>query len=82
MAEILADLLQKMAGKLHDVVLPLPQRRHIDGEDAETIKEIFAKPAVFHGLVEIPVRGGHHSHADRASPVTAHLLEFSLLKYP
>src|SRR5208283_812181 len=63
-----------------DVIYSVPERRDLNRKHIQPVKEILAKSAVGHGLLQIPVGGGHNAHigATRAvvtDPFIAFLLE-------
>src|SRR5438132_631476 len=43
---------------------PLPQRRHVDADDAQSVIEIFSKFPFADPLLEIRVGGGKDAHVD------------------
>ena len=47
--------LEEVAGQFEDVVLPLPQRRQLDGNDVEAMEQVFTEPAVVHQRLQIEV---------------------------
>ncbi len=44
------------------VIHSLPQGRQNDGNDIQTIKQIFTETTILYRLLEIAVGGGNHSH--------------------
>jgi hypothetical protein len=63
----------KVFTKGRDVLRALAQRRHADGDDVETIKQIFTKQAAGDGLgFEIFVRGGNDAGGGTLDFLTAH----------
>ncbi len=63
-----------------DVLSPISQRRHLDGEDAEAEVEIAPENAVGHGLLEVPVGRGHDPHVDPPGAGGAHPFELPVLQ--
>ena len=62
---------EKMVGQHGDVTLARTQRRKLDGDDAETPVEIFAKFAFLDHLCEVAVRGGNDADIDLDRLATA-----------
>ena len=58
----LAEALEECASQEGNIFAPFAQRRQMNGDDAETIKKIFAKFARGNGLFQVAVGGGDHAH--------------------
>src|SRR6185436_12100784 len=59
-------LLEEVIGEERNVLLPSPQRREVDGEDIESVIEVFAKEAGLDALAQIDAGSGDDAHVDRA----------------
>src|SRR5712692_2569978 len=75
------DLAHEVLHEERDVLAPLPERRHVDGQYIETIEEVVAERPLAHRLAEIDVGGGEHAHVDRDRPHAAHPLHLALLEH-
>src|ERR1051326_2413196 len=64
-----------------DVILPIAQRRDLDGDDAETEKQVATESTSFGLGCEIAVGRGHDAHVDLDWRRSTHALEFLLLEY-
>src|SRR5690606_13596189 len=53
MPELLTRALEEMARELDHVVAPIAERRHLDGEDAQTVIQVFPEFAVRHRTLEV-----------------------------
>ena len=62
-----------------DVSETLPERRKLDGEDIETIIEVFPELSRFHGLREVAVRAGDDAHVHRDVRGVPHPADFLFL---
>ncbi|MNW67030.1 hypothetical protein D3C74_455610 [compost metagenome] len=60
---------------------PLPEGGPAQGEDVETVVEIFTKQAVLHRFLQIPVAGGDDPHVQRDHLAAAEPLHLFLLQY-
>ena len=60
----------------------LPQRRHAQRVDLESVVEIGAKAAFGHLLLQIPVGGGDEAHIHPQRPIGADTLDLALLQGP
>ena len=78
--EPLAALADEMTDEFRDIVLPGPQRRHFDREDAQTIEEIETKPAVGDVLLQIPIGRSQHPDVHAPRRILADALELALLQ--
>ena len=63
-----------------DVVSPLSQRRHLDGEHVEAIKEVLAKASIGHSGGQVTVGRRDHSNVDFDRLCSPDSLELSLLQ--
>ena len=64
------------------VVETLPQRRHVDPQHLEPVKEVGAEAAGLHGLFQRHVRGRQHAHVHFDLPLSAHPLDDALFQHP
>ena len=55
--------LQVVLGEQHDVVLPLPQGRHGEGDDVEPVVEVLAEAPFDHQPLQVGIGGGEETHA-------------------
>src|SRR5207244_12813827 len=62
-----------------DVVGPLPQRRHDDGEYVEPVEQVLAESSLRHSRGEVAVGRSEDAHIDGNRPVAADALEFPYL---
>ncbi len=69
-----------MADEQRDVLLALAQRRQVDGDDIQAIKQVFAEAAVLDLLLELLVGGGQHADIDVDRRVVADASDFFLLQ--
>ena len=81
-AERSADLLQKRLAQRNDIGATVAQRRNLDVEDAEAIKQVLAEVAPLDGFTQIAVGRGDHPDVrlHKAGPTQA--LELALLQNP
>ena len=63
-----------------DVLRPLAQRWHKDGEDLEPVVKVAAKLAVFDHLLQVTVGCGHQTRIHRNGAVAPQSFEFLLLE--
>ena len=78
----LAELFNKIIGKEHNIRLPLPKRRHNDGEDIEPVIEVFPEFSFLYERFQVPVRSGNDSHINFRGCVAAHTFKGLLLEHP
>src|SRR5208282_4650679 len=57
------------------------KRRQRNGEDVQSIEQVFAKMSVADGLGKIAISGGDDAHVDRDRLRAAHSLELTFLKH-
>src|SRR5437667_4629836 len=69
-----------MIDERRDVVAPLTERRDLDRNDVQAVKEILLKFALGDHLAEIAVRGRDDAHVDAFGPFRPERLELALLK--
>src|SRR6266480_6513339 len=62
LAEFLAVLLQEMTEKKWYLRCPLPKRWHVDGQNVQSVIEIFAEAPCLHRFLNINVCCGQHAH--------------------
>src|SRR5215510_17429 len=72
---------EKEHRELRNVRRPLPQRRNTERKHVEAVKEIRAKAAGAHRLLEIAIGRCDHPHVHTDRFVAADRLEFLLLEY-
>ncbi len=63
--------LQKEIGQRQDVLAPLAQRREMDADDIEPVKQILAEAVGFHVAFEVAVGGGEDAHVGAQRLVAA-----------
>src|SRR5579862_2634475 len=80
--EPLAGYLQEMPGEYRDVVLPIPQRRHLDRKDAEPVVEIFAEPSRTDQAFEIAISRRNNADVDPPRRVIADRFKLAVLQHP
>ena len=56
--------LQEAAGQLGNVFLPLPQRRHPDGDDVQPVVEVLAELSLADPVEQVAVGRRHDAHVD------------------
>ena len=64
-----------MPGKQRDVLAPLAQRRHPDGNDVQTVEQILPEAPGLDFRGKLAVGGGNHAHVDLDLGVAADPLE-------
>jgi hypothetical protein len=62
-----------------DVLGPLPQRRHVDGEDVEAVVEVLAEAALSDLVCQVTIGRGDNAHVDLDRPGAAEPLELAFL---
>src|SRR5712692_3667065 len=69
---------QKELRQLRNVLGAFTERRQLDGDDVDSIEQVFPEAALFHRLLEIDVRGGNQAELgfDRLRPADALDLAF------
>ena len=70
-----------MGGQHRDVLGPIAQRRHRDGDDVEPIEQILSKPFLLDHLREILIGRGDDTNIDTDRPRRAEPLELAFLKH-
>src|SRR5207244_3364165 len=65
-----------------NVLLPLAQDWHLDGEDVQPVEEIAPKCTRPHGGVQVTIRRRDQPYIDPDRPVSADTLELALLENP
>ena len=71
-----------MLGQRRDVCGPLPQRWHLDGEDAQAIEQVLPELPGPDFRFQIAVGGGDHTYIHLDGPLVADALELLLLQRP
>src|SRR5437868_15124425 len=72
--------LQELASHGQNVFAALPQGRHDDGHDAQSIEQVATETAAFDLDLERAVRGRDHAHVHAPRAVVADRLERALLQ--
>ena len=74
--EFFAVFIQEMAEEQWNFRRSLTQRRHVDRQHVQSVIEVLAQAARFHGLLNFDVRGGKHAHvdSDHVTPAEARVL--------
>ena len=82
-AEIaLGDREEMLHQRLH-VLGPLPERRHVEVDDAQPVQQVLAELAGGDELVQVAIGGGDHAHVDpRLRVVGADRLDLAVLEKP
>src|SRR5688572_5851719 len=75
----LAQATRKKSGQLQDIAAAFPQRRDIDTIKVEPMQQVFPKPALRHGLLQIAIRRGDEPDIDRNHFIAAHAADFVVL---
>src|SRR5688572_15246117 len=75
----LREFLEKMCDEQRNVAGPEAQRRKANGNDVETIIEIFSEGAIGHSFFKLAVRRRNHPHVDFHVLIAAHSAELPLL---
>ena len=65
-----------------EVIGPIAQARHLDGEDIQAIEEVSTELAVLDGCLDVPVSGGDDPNVATDGLVVTHTLEDPLLQHP
>ena len=76
----LAEALQKRPRQQRNILSPFAQRRQLDGNDAQSIVQVFAKFSRGDGLVQVLVRGRDHAHIHFGLFVRPDGTDFALLQ--
>ena len=76
-----AEVADVKIDKVVQVVPPQAQRRQVDRDDVEAVKEILAEPALAHFLLQIAIGAGDEAHVDADGLVAADALEFAFLQH-
>src|SRR5512138_2271409 len=63
-----------------DIIPPLTQRRQVQGDDRETVVNIFAKRTVSQRLVDVDVGGGNDPYIELAGFYPPNRFDFTLLQ--
>src|SRR4029434_7857956 len=71
----------KMVGQEQDVRLSLPQRRHEDRKDIETVIEVLAETAFDYRALEVSIGGADEADVGPQGLVPADALELTFLEY-
>ena len=59
---LLGELLEEVPGQEGDVLAPFAKRRHVYGQDVQTVEEVLSKASRGHLLLQLPVRCSHDAH--------------------
>src|SRR5581483_10209166 len=76
----LAVFAQEELEEDRDLLATLTQRRNVDGDDVEAIKQVLAKGAFLHGTLERLVSGCQDPDVDRDIALAAETREFAVLQ--
>jgi hypothetical protein len=71
-----------MPSKRQEVLSPFPQGRNIDGENTQSVVEVFAEFAILDGGWQITVGRRDHAHVNMQSFGASQALEFTILQDP
>src|SRR5205085_5923526 len=72
---------KNVVGDERNILDPLSERRQLDGEHVETIKQILSKFLFDHETLQVLIGGGHHTHVNLDIVLTADPLELALLQH-
>ncbi len=82
-AEIARGDREEMLQQRVHVVGPLPERRHVEVDDAQPVQQVLAELAGSDELVQVAIGGGDHAHVDpRLRVVGADRLDLAVLEKP
>ena len=77
-----AEGFHEVTDQQRDVLAPFPEWRQVDGDDVETVVQVFAEPALTHHLQEVCVGGGDDADIDSDRPVVSDAFELAFLQHP
>src|SRR5262245_11742753 len=80
-AVVAPDLVEDDPRQVGDILLPLAQRRHANGDDLEPEIEILAKTTVAYQLLQVGVGRGEHAHVHAHLAAAADAHELPLLEH-
>src|SRR4026208_300372 len=69
-----------MPGQYGDILRAIPEWRQADRKDIQTIKQIGAKSAVFHGGGQIAIGGGDPANVDTKRLLPAQTIDQTILQ--
>ena len=74
--EFFAIFIQEMAEEQRNFRRSFTQGRHVDRQHVQSVIEVLAQAARFHGLLNFDVGGGKHAHvdSDHVTPAEARVL--------
>jgi hypothetical protein len=75
-------LAKEKRAQVRDLFAPFAQRRDVNANDAQAIKEIFAKSCPRDAVLEIRIGCGDHAHVRRVATRIADRQHFTLLEEP
>jgi hypothetical protein len=81
-AELAGVARHEVLGEHRDVLLPLPERRDVDGDDAEPIQQILPESPRLHLFVHVPVGGRDDADVDALGLPTADGRDLAALQHP
>src|SRR5207248_10888371 len=81
LAVILAVLAKEELEEDGNLFLTLAQRRNVNGDNVEAVKEIFAEGALFDGALQRFVGGGKDANVNRDVPLAAVAGKLAVLQY-
>src|ERR1043165_4573239 len=76
----LRSSMQKALGQKSDVAATLAQRRHAQGNNAQTVEEVFAEISGLHFLFKVAVGRSDYASVDAHGPRCADAANFALLQ--
>ena len=68
---LLGEPLAEMLSEERDVVPALTKRRHAEGEDVQSVEEVFTEPAIDNALFEVTIGGCNQANVKRSFASTA-----------
>ena len=71
---------KKMVDQKRDIDLSVPKRRQLNGDNVESVKQIFPEAAFLNFLFQIAMRGGDNADIDLDCFATADRFEFALFQ--
>lgn len=75
------DFRQKTGSQNRNIFDPAAQRRYVQAQDIEPVKQIFAEKSLFNQPAQIAVGSGDNPNIDRNYPISANSCNFMLFQY-
>src|SRR5260221_13441250 len=69
-----------MVNQQGDVAKALTQRRQVNGQDVETVEQIFTKAPLLHRGKQVPIRRSNHTNLDTHRLIAADRFKLALLE--